>query len=40
MALFRDFPKLWQGTSLDFYKGMFGSGIRATLRPVAEYLPH
>jgi Zn-dependent protease with chaperone function len=37
-ALFRQLPKLTEAASLDHYKGMFGRGIRVTLKPVSEYL--
>jgi hypothetical protein len=37
-ALFRQLPKLTEAASLDHYKGMFGRGIRVTLKPVSDYL--
>jgi len=37
-ALFRNMRKLSESASMDHYKAMFGSGIRATLRPVRDYL--
>jgi Zn-dependent protease with chaperone function len=36
--LFRNLPKLSSAASLDFYRALFGPGIRATLRPVKDYL--
>jgi Zn-dependent protease with chaperone function len=37
-ALFRDLPKLTEAATLAHYRGMFGGGLQATLRPVSEYL--
>jgi Zn-dependent protease with chaperone function len=37
-ALFRDLPKLTEAASLGHYRGMFGGGLQATLRPVSEFL--
>jgi Zn-dependent protease with chaperone function len=37
-ALFRDLPKLTEAASLAHYRGMFGGGLHATLRPVSEFL--
>ena len=37
-ALFKDLPKLAETASLAHYRGIFGGGLQATLRPVSEYL--
>jgi Zn-dependent protease with chaperone function len=36
--LFRNLSKLSSAASLDLYRAIFGPGIRATLRPVDDYL--
>jgi Zn-dependent protease with chaperone function len=38
-ALFKDLPKLSEAASLSHYRGIFGGGLQASLRPVSEYLP-